>query len=473
MTRSANQLQVRFVEAARPKDRDFYLNDGARLAVRVYPSGRKTFCYRYELAGRMRRVEHAKPFGKGPGTLTLAEARAWRSELDELRAQGIDPVAATLAQRNHIRRVLAPAPRAIARNAAPAAPIEYPAGTFGAIADEFYRRVIERQYRRPQDVRRMLDKDLLPELGARALCSLTLRDVQGVLNAIIDRGAPVQANRLLLIAKRVLRYARMQGHIDANPIAELTRRDVGGTERERERNLSFDEIAIFWRVLTGAAKVVRTVQASARANGREVAAYQREGLHLEPATRACLQMLVLTGQRIGETMLARWADLDLDAGIWKIPPETTKSGRPHLVHLPSLAVELLRALPGERKPADCVFASSAAAVPLERRTVTRALDRLLASGALKMPHFTPHDLRRTVRSRLSDLGVLPHVAEKILAHKLGGVLQVYDRAEYLPERAAAMQAWDAKLRALFAAPETPPADTPANATPPQPRRPRR
>ena len=71
-------------------------------------------------------------------------------------------------------------------------------------------------------------------------------------------------------------------------------------------------------------------------------------------------------------------------------------------------------------------------------------------AALPLPHFTPHDLRRTVRSRLSDIGVAPHVAEKILAHKLGGVLQVYDRADYLPERAAAMAAWDSKLRELLA-----------------------
>ncbi|MDL1862909.1 DUF4102 domain-containing protein, partial [Betaproteobacteria bacterium PRO7] len=103
MTRAANQLQVRTIEAARPRAADYYLNDGQRLAVRVYPSGRKTFVYRYELAGRMRRVEHVKPFGKGPGTLSLGEARAWRAELDELRARGIDPVAATLAQRHQLR----------------------------------------------------------------------------------------------------------------------------------------------------------------------------------------------------------------------------------------------------------------------------------------------------------------------------------------------------------------------------------
>jgi integrase len=449
MTRAANQLQVRTIEAARPRAADYYLNDGQRLAVRVYPSGRKTFVYRYELAGRMRRVEHVKPFGKGPGTLSLGEARAWRAELDELRARGIDPVAATLAQRHQLRRALAPAARA----AAPAAPIDYPAGTFGALANEFYARVIERQYRRPQGVRRMLDVDLLPHLGARPLASITLRDVQAVLNAIVDRGAPVQANRVLLVAKRVLRYARMQGHIEVNPIAELTRRDVGGTEGERERALSFDEIATFWHVLAGAVPVKRTVRAFARKNGRTtVAAYERGGLHLEPATRACLQFLLLTGQRVGETLLARWGDIDLDAALWRIPAHNTKTGRPHLVHLPSLAVDVLRAIPGERAADRFVFASSQSAQPspIERRTVTRALDRLLAGGALPLAHFTPHDLRRTLRSRLGDLGVLPHVAEKILNHRLGGVLQVYDRSEYLSERAAAMSAWDENLRELLA-----------------------
>ncbi|MDL1863142.1 hypothetical protein FBR04_19245 [Betaproteobacteria bacterium PRO7] len=305
----------------------------------------------------------------------------------------------------------------------------------------------------PQGVRRMLDVDLLPHLGARPLASITLRDVQAVLNAIVDRGAPVQANRVLLVAKRVLRYARMQGHIEVNPIAELTRRDVGGTEGERERALSFDEIATFWHVLAGAVPVKRTVRAFARKNGRTtVAAYERGGLHLEPATRACLQFLLLTGQRVGETLLARWGDIDLDAALWRIPAHNTKTGRPHLVHLPSLAVDVLRAIPGERAADRFVFASSQSAQPspIERRTVTRALDRLLAGGALPLAHFTPHDLRRTLRSRLGDLGVLPHVAEKILNHRLGGVLQVYDRSEYLSERAAAMSAWDENLRELLA-----------------------
>lgn len=452
MTRAANLLQVRLIETAKPQAADFYLNDGARLAVRVYPSGLKRFCYRFEAAGRMRRIEHEKPFGKGPGTLSLTEARAWRNELDDLRRQGIDPVARTLAQREQSRRLVEIAARQ--RSGKPGAePVTFPAGTFGALADEFYRRVIERTYRQPLAVRRILDADLLPELGPRPIAALRLGDVQAVLNRIVDRGAPVAANRALLVAKRVLRYARMQGHIEVNPIGELTRRDVGGTEGERERALAFDEIPVLWRVLTGDGEAVkRAVREFKRKDGRAIAGYQRSGLHLQWQARACLQMLLLTGQRIGETLAARWGDVDLAAGLWRIPPENTKTGRPHLVHLPALAVDVLRALPGAKPAAGFVFAAEGTdkPMPIERRVVTRALDRLLASGALPLPHFTPHDLRRTVRSRLSDLGVLPHVAEKILAHRLGGVLQVYDRAEYLPERAAAMAAWDAKLRELIA-----------------------
>ena len=447
MKRIANQLQVRSIEAARPRATDYYLADGARLALRVYPSGRKTFCYRYEIAGRTRRVEHPAPFGKGPGSLSLTEARSWRNEMDALRAQGIDPVAHELDKRNQARRAIAASAHARSRDADIAA-IDYPTHTFGGLALEFYRRVIEKKYQHPEQVKRVLTTDLLPDLGARPIESLKLGDVQSVLNKIVDRGAPVSANRALLIAKKVMRYAHMQGHIEANPIADITRADVGGKEGERERALSFDEIVTLWRVLTGESKVARPVRQSKRAND-----YAREGIKLAWQTRAVLRLLLLTGQRIGETLFARWGDFDLTAGLWRIPAANTKSGRAHLVHLPSLAVDLLRGLPGTHDGDAFVFAAEGTEqpAPIERRVITRAIDRLIESGALPLDRFTPHDLRRTVRSRLSDLGVMPHVAERILAHKLGGVLQIYDRADYLPEREAAMQAWDRKLRGLLAA----------------------
>jgi integrase len=62
--------------------------------------------------------------------------------------------------------------------------------------------------------------------------------------------------------------------------------------------------------------------------------------------------------------------------------------------------------------------------------------------------FTPHDLRRTFATRLSDLGVAPHVIEKLLNHKMPGVMAVYNRADYWPERVAAMEMWCKKVGEL-------------------------
>lgn len=447
--RAANLLTVKTIEKAKPRAVDYYLRDGAGLFVRVYPSGRKAFVYRFEVDGRTRKVEHDKHFGSGPDALTLEAARGWRAEQHALRLAGRDPVQAKRSVRRLRRLALTDSG-------------DYPAGSFGAIALEFYARIIEPEFKDPTQFKRILTADLLPEIGRRPVAELRLGEIQTALNAIVDRGSKVAANRALLAAKKVLRYARTQGHVEVNVLADIARRDVGGREGERDRALSFEEIPTFWRVVS-----------------------THPGLSWQ--VRACLLFLLLTGQRIGETLAAKWREVDLAAGLWRIPAENTKTGREHLVHLPALAVALLESLPKPKGAAVAVFHADAEhpAEPITRRAVTRALDRLLTppkkgeSAALPLAHFTPHDLRRTLRSRLADLGVLPHVAEKILAHQLGGVLQVYDRAEYLPERAAAMAAWNEKLRELVAdaggriafAPE--PANGPAKAKAARSTKPRR
>lgn len=417
--RAANLLTVKKLQAAKPRAVDYYLRDGAGLFVRVYPSGRKAFVYRFEVDGRTRKVEHEKPFGTAADTLSLEAARTWRAQQHALRLAGRDPVQAKRSARTLRRLALTPAG-------------DYPAGSFGAIALEFFARIIEPEYKDPVQFKRVLTADLLPAIGRRPVAELRLGEIQTALNAIVDRGSKVAANRALLAAKKVLRYARTQGHIEVNVLADITRRDVGGKEGERARALNFDEIPVFWQGIS-----------------------THPGLSWQ--VRACLLFLLLTGQRIGEALAATWADIDTATGLWRIPASNAKNGRAHVVHLPRTALDLLAALPVPKGKAVAVFHAdpSEPAAPITRRAVTRALDRLLTAAkgqpaALPLAHFTPHDLRRTVRSRLADIGVLPHVAEKILNHALGGVLQVYDRAEYLTERAAAMAAWDLKIRELVA-----------------------
>lgn len=413
------KLDKTIAEKAAKHSADFYLNDGGGLFLRVYPSGKRTFVYRFEVDGKTRKVEHEKPYGAGPDQLTLAAARLWRAEQHALRLAGRDPVEAKRGVRSLRRLQLTEGG-------------DYPPGTFGALALEFHARIIAKDYQDPTQFLALLKRDLLPTLGRRPIADVRLAEVQQVLNKIVDRGSKVAANRALLAAKKVFRYARTQGHIELNPLGDISRRDVGGKEGERDRALSFEEIPLFWRTVGTAPRLSWQV-------------------------RACLKFLLLTGQRIGETMAATWGQIDLEGGVWRIPAENTKTKKAHLVHLGPTALALLGTLPRAKKGPGWLFhdATDDAAEPITRRAVTRALDRLLTpAGKEKKPTlplaaFTPHDLRRTMRSRLSDLGVLPHVAEKILNHALGGVLQVYDRGEYLEERAAAVAKWDAKLRELI------------------------
>lgn len=62
--------------------------------------------------------------------------------------------------------------------------------------------------------------------------------------------------------------------------------------------------------------------------------------------------------------------------------------------------------------------------------------------------WTLHDLRRTFSTTLNDMGVAPHIVEGLLGHALGGVMAIYNRSQYLPEKLDALNKWVDKLSDL-------------------------
>jgi integrase len=67
-----------------------------------------------------------------------------------------------------------------------------------------------------------------------------------------------------------------------------------------------------------------------------------------------------------------------------------------------------------------------------------------------MPHWTLHDFRRTISTRMNNnLGVAPHVVEAILGHVVKGVAGIYNRADYLNEQRRALERWAEYLDRLF------------------------
>ena len=280
--------------------------------------------------------------------------------------------------------------------------------TLKAVSAEWYGKRIEGRYKRPKQIRQYLDR--IPA----ALLVRPIHDVERIAVARMlqqyarDRG-PVAANRLLAILKQVFAYAHKVGYVPENVLAPLTRDEVGGAEPARERVLTDEEIRKLW--------------------------------HADAAHVPLLRFLLLTAQRIGEAQLAEWSHVE--GARWNIPAAHSKNGRAHWVSLSSQALEVLKGQPADASP---IFGGVT-------NTGVQAWVRRWCEREQIVPAFTPHDLRRTAATRMNDLGIAPHVVEKILNHSLQGVMAVYNKAEYADERTAAMQTWgDALERIVRATP---------------------
>jgi integrase len=268
--------------------------------------------------------------------------------------------------------------------------------------------------------RRILARDVLPRWRTWPARDVTPRDVRRMLDAIVDRGAPIQANRTLAVVRRVFSWAAApdrglvpQSH---NPCRGLER---PAFERQRERVLDTGELRAVWRALDAE----------------------------DAANAALFKLYLLTAQRGLELRTMAWADVDLGTGWWTIPGARAKNGRSHRVPLSPPAVALLRELharPTGTSP--WVFPSRRGSVSGYRERVYKGVARLRrASGVID---FTPHDLRRTAASYMTSMGIPRLTVSKLLNHVERGVTAVYDRYGYDREKREAVDAWAARLREI-------------------------
>ncbi len=156
------------------------------------------------------------------------------------------------------------------------------------------------------------------------------------------------------------------------------------------------------------------------------------------------------------------------AAHWELPPGRMKARRAHVVPLPALAREIVsaeiarqRTTSPETKP-EFVFASKfAERARLARHSLSQALSRIIEDldesgddagtvANLKADRPTPHDLRRTLATGLARLGIPRDDRLAVLAHSYGDVHEVYDQYERLPQKRAALEAWERHLRNVIA-----------------------
>jgi integrase len=152
-----------------------------------------------------------------------------------------------------------------------------------------------------------------------------------------------------------------------------------------------------------------------------------------------VKMLVLTGCRRDEIGGLRWSEIDMASGTMSIPGSRTKGKKALVLTLPEMALNILRAVP-RREGQEFVFGPKRAFGAWSYGMLALN-NRVAAMNGTPLPHWTLHDLRRSMRSGLGKIGVRPDVAELVIGHSKTGIERIYDRYRYAPEIKAALATW--------------------------------
>jgi integrase len=396
-----------------PETPNLQLHIAARLADRS--EGARSWQYRLPWDGKRTRMT----LGQYPA-MGIADAHEMVRKIRELLAKGIDPREAGLTRKAKKTRR-----RGLIEETAPATGASKLAPhSIEALAAEFMERFIKGHRKNPDEVQRMLDKDVLSEWPGRDARTIKPRDVLELLDGIVDRGSAVMSNRVHSLLVQLFKYGIHRQLVETSPVQLLYL--PGGEEKPRSRALSDDELtALFAHVDDVMARAPRTV--------------------------ATMKIALYTACRRGELALARWSHfhLDGDAPTWRVPPDLSKTEVEYLVPLVPQAVAELRKLKRDAGRSPWVFPNGAADAPADAKILTRSLNRhLKALAQKKIKPFTLHDLRRTVRTGLARLQVAPHIAERCLNHAQPGIVAAYDVHSYAKEKRAALELWAKHLAGL-------------------------
>jgi integrase len=157
--------------------------------------------------------------------------------------------------------------------------------------------------------------------------------------------------------------------------------------------------------------------------------------------------MLVTAQRRDEVVSAAWSEFNLSEGIWEIPAPRSKNKNAHRVPLSPLACDLLGHVQELGRGSLWLFPSSRIDGLMVPTAVTRAMRENLSR--MGIDNATPHDLRRTAASRMTEMGIPRLVVSKVLGHSDGSITAVYDRFEYWPQKKQALDAWSARLEEII------------------------
>jgi integrase len=360
------------------------------FALRVTANGHRSWVCFYRHKGELRRYT----IGAFP-QLGLADAREKAREILHLAAKGEDPATKKKGDRK--------------------------AATVRDLALRYLEEHARTKKRTWKADRNMLNKNLIPRFGTRKANEIIRGDMLDMLRAIKARGAPIQANRVLEVCRKLFNWAIGEDLLESNPCDHIGKLSP---ENQRTRVLTGEEIRVLWSALD----------------------------NRPPLVAGAYRFMLATGQRSIEVLGARREEISVE-GWWTIPAGRVKNKTEHRVWLNQTARRVLAGIePHAREVADALHinmqpASKEWIFPSRDGRHLRCLHK--THGRLcrvsGLADFKIHDLRRTAASYMAEAGISRLIVGKVLNHKEREITAIYDRYGYAPEIRRALDAWNTRL----------------------------
>lgn len=416
-----------FLKSLKPKDKEYTAREKGGFGIRVLPSGRRVFFFLYRVDGQRRFLN----LGEYPDGIDLKEARkkyeAAAAQVKLLKdglPGGADPVQVKVD-------------KSVEREE------QRGATTVKMLVEDYLKLYAEKKKKSWLEDKRILEKEILGMVaegqrqeGAvnwskRPAADITKRDIVILLNKIVERNAPGTANNTFKIVRTMFNWACEQSILETSPCDRVK---MPAPMVVKDRALNADEIKTFWAALAD------------------------KSISMKPEVRQMLKLVLITAQRPGEIAGMHTSEID---GEWlTIPAERSKNKKSHRVYLTPLArgiiaeaiqrTKRIREIPAEREYSGYIFPCPhhAKDKSIQRHAMSRGLKRNESpdgTTTLGVATFTPHDLRRTAATQMSELKFMDEVIDAILNHTKQGIIATYNKNKYDAEKQQVLEAWERKL----------------------------
>jgi integrase len=396
-----SKLSAVAVRNAKPKNKPYKLSDGKGLYLHIATSGKRTWRYRFKLAGK----ESTVVLGEYPA-MSLETSRIERQKAREVVKEGKNP-AQIRKEKKQAEIDKAEAAKLINKK------------TFEFIALEWIEQQGNRwSHNHTTAVLDSLRNNVFPVIGDHPVDTITPPMILQVIRPIEKRGSLEIASKILQRMAAVFRYAVQTGKATYNPAG-----DMKGVLKSRKVThmaaLTIDDLPKFLRDLS-------------------------EGdIHI--TTKFALQFTILTAARSGEVRGATWKEIDLENKLWKIPAARMKMDKPHTVPLSRQAIDII-----ER--AGKLWGKDGFIFPGIRQGSKQLSENTMLYALYRIGYHskaTVHGFRATFSTIANESGFDGDVIEKALAHEeRNRVRAAYHRSEYIEQRKKLMQWWADMLHQL-------------------------